>query len=177
VGQKIAAFDGNGNIVAFYDSVDSPVPAGITNTVNLTDAQWQACINTPGYKVVSGALVAPPAPTAAQLLASAQAAQIEIIEAAYQNAIQQPVSYMSTAFQADLDSQGVLAKSLVAGSVPVGFFWLDANNTQVSMTFAQLQGLAGAMLVQGQTAFAKKTGLKQQIRAATTAAAVQAIAW
>ncbi|QMV32425.1 hypothetical protein 8G_00031 [Ralstonia phage Hyacinthe] len=110
-------------------------------------------------------------------LTGAQVAQIAIIEIAYQAAIQQPVNYMGTTFQADNDSQAVLAKSLAAGSVPTGFFWLDKNNAQVSMTFAQLQGLAGAMLAQGQAAFAKKTGLKQQIRGATTVAAVRAINW
>lgn len=131
----------------------------------------------PGWSALQTAGVwtfsAPPAPT----LAQAQAAQIATIEAAYQNAIQQQVSYMSTTFQADEDSQDVLAKALVAGSVPAGFFWLDKNNGQVSMTFAQLQGLAAVMLTQGQTAFAKKTGLKQQIGTATTVAAVEAITW
>ncbi|WP_454844933.1 hypothetical protein [Ralstonia thomasii] len=72
--QKFAAYDAQGVITAFYDSVDSPVPAGITNTLAITDAQWQACISTFGYKVVSGALVAPPAPTAAQLAGQATAA-------------------------------------------------------------------------------------------------------
>ncbi|CBJ38348.1 protein of unknown function [Ralstonia solanacearum CMR15] len=124
------------------------------------------------YGTTSG-FAAPAGPT----LAQTQAAQIALIEDAYQTAIQQPVSYMSTTFQADQDSQAVLTKALVAGAVPAGFFWLDKNNAQVSMTFAQLQGLAGAMLTQGQTAFAKKTGLKQQINAATTVAAVQAITW
>lgn len=177
MGQKYAAYDTQGNIAAYYDSVDSPVPASISATLAITDAQWQTCINTPGYKVVGGALVAPPAPTAAQLLSSAQSAQIATIEAAYQNAIQQPVSYMGATFQADQGSQDVLAKSLSAGSVPSGMFWLDADNAQVQMSFTQLQGLAGAMLAQGQAAFAKKTALKQQIRSATTVSAVQAITW
>lgn len=116
---------------------------------------------------------APPA----QTLAQAQARQIALVEESYQNAIQQSVAYMNTTFQADQKSQDLLAKSLVAGSVPSGFFWLDANNNQVAMTFDQLQGLASAMLAQGQAAFVKKTGLKQKIRAATTVGAVQSIAW
>lgn len=110
-------------------------------------------------------------------LATAQAQQISRIESAYQNAIQQPVAYLGTTFQADSGSQDVLAKVLVAGSVPTGMFWLDSNNTPVAVTFAQLQGLAGAMLMQGQAAFAKKTGLKAQIRSATSVADAQAIAW
>ncbi|MCL1618323.1 DUF4376 domain-containing protein [Ralstonia pseudosolanacearum] len=112
-----------------------------------------------------------------ETLATAQATQIALVESAYQNAIQQPVSYMGTEFQADLDAQTVLTKTLAPGAVPPGFFWLDSSNNAVQMTFAQLQSLAGAMLAQGQAAFAKKTDLKRQIRAATTIMAVEAITW
>lgn len=110
-------------------------------------------------------------------LPQAQEQQIASIEVAYQSAIQLPVSYMGATFQADDDSQAVLTKSLVAGSVPDGFFWLDANNAPVTMSYPQLQGLAAAMLAQGQAAFAKKTALKQQIRDAPSVASVQAIVW
>ncbi|HBD37523.1 DUF4376 domain-containing protein [Cupriavidus metallidurans] len=137
------------------------------------DATTAAPAPQVGWSYADGVFSAPDGPTLAQV----QTAQIAIIEAAYQVAIQQPVSYMSTTFQADLESQDVLARSLVPGAVPSGFFWLDANNSQVPMTFAQLQGLAGAMLAQGQAAFSKKTGLKQQIRAATSIFAAQSIVW
>lgn len=177
MGQKFAMYDVQGSITGYFDSVDSPVPTGVTNVIQISDAQYQASLGSSGCKVIAGALVTPAAPTAAQLLAQAQAAQISLIEAAYQATIQQPVSYMGATFQADQSSQDVLAKSLVAGAVPAGMFWLDANNVQVQMTFTQLQGLAAAMLAQGQAAFVKKTSLKQQVRAATGAAAVQAIAW
>ncbi len=146
-------------VVGVFGCAQDPVAFPNQGNIDSSDPRYQAYVN--------------PAST----LTGAQAAQIAIVEAAYQTAIQQPVSYMSTTFQADQDSQGVLTKSLVAGAVPAGFFWLDKNNAQVSMTFAQLQGLASAMLAQGQTAFAKKTTLKQRINAATTVAAVQAITW
>lgn len=103
--------------------------------------------------------------------------QIATLEAAYIAAIQLPVAYMGSTFQADLDSQNVLTKCLVAGAVPAGFYWLDATNVQVPMTFVQLQGLAGVMLAQGQAAFAKLQGLKTAARDATTAATVQAVIW
>lgn len=106
-----------------------------------------------------------------------QAWQAAWIEAAYQTAIQAPVSYMGTQFQSDDASQSILARCLSAGVVPSGFFWLDAQNNQVTMSYPQLQGLAAAMLAQGQTAFAKKTQLKAQIRAATTRTAVEAVVW
>lgn len=103
--------------------------------------------------------------------------QISALKKSYNDAIQLPVNYMSTTFQADENSQNVLTKSLVAGSVPPGFFWLDSNNVQVPMTFTELQGLAAAMLVQGQAAFAKLQTLKAQVRAATTVEEVGLVVW
>lgn len=111
------------------------------------------------------------------LIAEAQSDQLAALTTAYSAAIQMPVAYMSTTFQADESSQLVLTKALVAGSVPAGFFWMDEGNTQVPMTFAQLKGLAGAMLIQGQAAFVRLQTLKDQVRAAATVADVQAVVW
>lgn len=112
-----------------------------------------------------------------QQLVIAQTQQLSLLSAAYSAAIQQPIAYLDTSFQADEASQIVLTKVLVVGAVPDGFFWLDANNTPVTMTFAQLQGLAAAMLVQGQAAFAKLQQLKSAVREATTVDAVAAVVW
>lgn len=71
--QKFAAYNTAGAVTAYYDSVDSPVPAGVTSVLEITDAQWQACISNPGWTVVNGALVAPVQPTAAQIAATAAA--------------------------------------------------------------------------------------------------------
>jgi hypothetical protein len=71
MGQKYAAYSAQGTITAFYDSVDSPVPAGVTNVIEITDAQWQACLGNPGWTVASGALDAPVPPSAAQVAAQA----------------------------------------------------------------------------------------------------------
>jgi hypothetical protein len=82
MGQKYAAYAINlGPITGFYDSVDSPVPVGIT-VIEITDAQWQTCLSTPGYTIANGALVAPVPPTDAQLLSTAQVSQISIVSAA-----------------------------------------------------------------------------------------------
>lgn len=107
-------------------------------------------------------------PTQIVDLNQAKSDQIATLINDYKTAIQLPVAYISTTFQADDYSQNLLTKSLAPGSVPNGFFWLDANNAKVQMTFAQLQGLALAMLNQGQTAFAKLQTLKDQVRAAST---------
>lgn len=112
-----------------------------------------------------------------QQLVIAQTQQLALLAAAYAAAIQQPVAYLDTSFQAGEASQIVLTKVLVVGAVSDGFFWLDANNQPVVMTFAQLQGLAGAMLAQGQAAFAKLQQLKATVRNATAIADVLAVVW
>jgi hypothetical protein len=66
--QKYAAHDAQTGIVVFYDSIVSPPPSGI-NAIEITDAQWQACIDNPGWTVSNGALVALAPPTAAQVAA------------------------------------------------------------------------------------------------------------
>ena len=165
-GLVVELFSTSGDITQIFHP--SLIWVDITTLSPAPQAGWSA-----NQAAGAWTFAAPPA----QTLAQAQAVQIALIEGAYQNAIQQPVTYMGATFQADASSQNVLAKSLFAGSVPSGFFWLDASNNQVVMTFTQLQGLASAMLTQGHAAFAKKTGLKQQIRGATTVGAVQAIVW
>ena len=75
MGQKFAAYNASGAITAFYDSIDSPVPSGVI-AIEITDAQWQECLATPGYTVANGDLVAPAAPTAAELAAQQLAATV-----------------------------------------------------------------------------------------------------
>ncbi len=114
-------------------------------------------------------------------IAGLRAAKLLELESAYSAAIQHSVIYMNSTFQADADSQNtlckVLAVSIAAAGVPQGFYWLDADNNKVTMTLAQLQGLAAAMMAQAWTAFQKLQSLKTAARAATTAQALAAIAW
>lgn len=114
-------------------------------------------------------------------LADAKAAQIAILTAAYSTAIQQPVAYMSTTFQADADSQTkviqVLAAMTPAGVTPAGFYWVDVPNNHVAMTLAQVQGLAQAMMSQGWAAFQQLQTRKASVNAAATVPDVQAVVW
>lgn len=114
-----------------------------------------------------------PAPTFEQVVI----AKVAELEKAYAAVIQMPVAYMAATFQADESSQSILTKCLVAGSVPAGFYWLDATNAPVPMTFEQLQGLAGVMLAQGQAAFVTLQTRKAAVRAAGTAADVDLVVW
>ncbi|MBV2180879.1 MAG: DUF4376 domain-containing protein [Castellaniella sp.] len=105
---------------------------------------------------------------------------------AYSQAVQQSVSFKSAGgvtqtFQADTNSQNILLQSYTgfqaAGAVPAAFYWVAADNTQVSFTLADLKGLYAAMLAQGWAAFQQLQTRKASIRAATTSAAVKAITW
>lgn len=105
--------------------------------------------------------------------------QLAIIEDAYADANVAPIGYMGTTFQADANSQALIAAVLTAsgGALPADFAWFDSNNQPVPMSFAQLQGLAGAILLRGQPLFVKKQMLKAAIRDAADIPTVEAIVW
>lgn len=69
MGQKQAAFDETGALLAFYDTVDSPPPDGV-QAVEISDDQWAALLaaQASGKKLVRGddglpVAVDPPPPT------------------------------------------------------------------------------------------------------------------
>jgi hypothetical protein len=159
---RVAQID-KGKVVNVLE-VDA-VSAGLiqSDTANIGDSYAGGIFTSPAL----------PLPT----LIQSQTDKLIALDSNYNDAIQMDVAYMSTTFQADNDSRIILTQSLAPGSVPAGFYWLDINNVRVTMTYAQLQGLGLAMLVQGQTAFDKLRTLKNQVQAATTTAAVQAIVW
>lgn len=86
MGQKYAAYDAIGSITAYYDSIDSPVPAGV-NVIQITGAQWKTCISSQGWTVSSGTLVAPAPLTTAQLAAQQAAAAWSTYQATAQAAL------------------------------------------------------------------------------------------
>lgn len=145
---------------------------------------WLTSTAMPGknYNWVNGAWTLN---IAAQLVDD-QAAQTALMYQAYDAAVTQSVSFKSAGgvtqtFDADTNSQNVLLQSYTgfaaAGSVPTGFYWVAADNTQVPFTLADLKGLYAAMLTQGWIAFQQLQERKASIRAATTSAAVKAIVW
>ncbi|WP_322076416.1 DUF4376 domain-containing protein [Burkholderia cepacia] len=188
--QKFAAYDSTGKITAFYDSIDSPVPANVENVIELTDTEWQACISTPGYTVEAGVLVAPPVPTAAQQLADAQSSQIALINAACQAQI--VAGFTSSAlgaphtYPSQLTDQQNLSASVLASVMPnlpsdwtTPFWCADAteNWAYVAHTAAQIQqvGQDGKSAIL--SAIETKATLAAEISAARTISAVQAITW
>ena len=125
----------------------------------LTDAEYQAIVNPP------------------LTLAQVQDIQTEALYTSYSEAITQDIDYMSTVFQADSNSLMLMTQVLSVGSVPTGFYWRDKANNNVSMTFAELQGLASAVQIRGLGYFAELTNLKDSVNSASDVASVQAIVW
>lgn len=186
--QKSAAYDANGVITAFYDSVISPAPAGEA-VIDISDEQWLAAISTHGYTVKDGVLIAPVPPTADELLAAAQAAQINLLSAACQAqivagftsaALGSPHTYPASS----LDQQN-LSSSVLASLMPnlpanwTTVFWCEANGQWAfaAHTAAQIQQVGQDGMAAVLAAKTKNQQLAAQVLAATTIAAVQAIVW
>ena len=132
--------------------------------------------------------VPPPAPTAAQLLAQAQAAQIATLQAAYKAAINTPVSFKNAAGVTSTYPAGNtvalngatamqnLQRALDAGSNAWTLGkWLDTNNVDQTFTYADLQGLAAAMAAAQTLDWQDLVAKVAEVNAATTVSAVQAI--
>jgi hypothetical protein len=173
---KYITFDSNGNPTGVGNALDGTL---IPNAIACTDAQAE---NWQGYTNVEGVLTE----NTSVVLGLAQAAQIATLTAAYRQAIQQPVSYTSKGgvtktYQADQGSIANLQAMLLAfgdtQTVPSGFYWVSADNTQVPFVYADMQGLAQVIGTQGATAFQHLQTQKTAVNAATTVAAVQSIVW
>ncbi|CAG9218699.1 tail fiber assembly protein [Burkholderia vietnamiensis] len=79
MGQKFAAFDAQGHITAFYDSVDSPAPADV-KVVDISDDEWRAALeaSTHGMRATLDerrrvVFVEPPAPTRSEVATAKRA--------------------------------------------------------------------------------------------------------
>ena len=108
---------------------------------------------------------------------SSKVAKLQEIEEQYLQALDLDIPYMGTAFQADKYSRDLVVTILSAGAVPSGFFWLDALNNQVPMTYSELQGLSAEMIQRGQLDFVNRLALKTQLSSATTQSDLDEIVW
>lgn len=128
--------------------------------------------------LVNGAVVIVPI-SAQTLLAKAKAARISYIEEQYEAREHADIVYLGATFQTGDESQKLIDRVLSAqnGTAPAGFGWYDITNTKVQMTNADLQGLANAIFLRNQPLFDNKQARKAAIRAAATAAEVEAVTW
>jgi hypothetical protein len=154
--------DTNNKPFVFEDNVTVEIIAKVEATHNTTLTE----ITLTDYE----ALIAP-------TLDELKAKKISELTQAYNTEIEADIAYMNTTFQADKYSQDMISKVLAVGSVPTGLYWVDTINNQVAMTYADLQGLAGAMLARGQVVFDKLQGLKAQVRSAVNETELNSIGW
>jgi len=189
--QKYAAFDESGTINAFYDSLDSPVPEGMTNVIEITFDQWLACISESGaWCVQNGELIPTPPLPDEQLLADARTAKTRALQGACALALRS--GYLSTSLgtthsygSAATDQQNLVdsvASSLMP-SLPgdwVTYLWTEAGADDwlyTSHTAAQVQQVHSDWMAFRQSQQQKLITLMQQTIEATTIEAVQAISW
>lgn len=185
--KKFAAYDSQGHITAYYDSIDSPVPPSVTNAIEITQDEWLACINQPGYTVVNGTLVAPLPPTNEELLAESKALQTAKASTACASALTTgfPSSALGTAhiYPSQDDDQRNL-QSAVSAAVAAPSNWTTriwcANNDAWSFTAhtaAQIQQVNADWLAHRVAAQQKYADLIARINAANSIEEVQAIDW
>ena len=140
MGQKYAAYNASGSIAGFYDSVDSPVPSGVT-TIEITEAQWQAALASPyPVSVVNGELVIPTDPT----LAQAQSAQIALVTKGYNTATDcVPVTISGTTYQVD-NTPGKqalnLSLAITANAMLQSLAWVASTDYAVG-TYCAVNGV------------------------------------
>jgi len=154
--------DTNNKPFVFEDNVTAEIIAKVEATHNTTLTE----ITLADYE----AMITP-------TLAELQIAKVSELYASYNKANELDIPYMSTTFQADKSSQDLIVSVLSAGSVPSGFYWFDKANNQVAMTYADLQGLSGAILARGQVNFTKLQGLKVKVKSIKTQADLDAVIW
>ena len=111
------------------------------------------------------------------VLKSAKQSKLGALKEAYTTANYYDIGYMNTQFQVDKRSQDTIVAVLSAGDVPTGFFWIDSADNVVPMTYVELQGLSGTILVRNQANFIKYKGLKTATRQAETLEAVSLVEW
>lgn len=110
-------------------------------------------------------------------LEEAKSEKIAELNNAYASAIYADIEQNGKTYRADEAGQNLLGKILAVGSVPAGMYWRDTNGTKNSMTFADLQALAGAILARGLAADEKLDTKRAAVDAAATLSEIEAITW
>lgn len=193
MGQKFAAYDNSGNIVAYYDDEINPASQISVQSIEITDEQWQASIDSPGaymVDVTGKAIINTPAPSVAQALTAVRTAKSAEISAACKAAIY--AGFTSNALGAayhypaeDRDQMNLTAcvTQSYNPALPTGwaisFYCSDASGAWEKRphTAVQIQQVGTDGINAIQSALNKNDSLQQQIAAATTVDAVNAIVW
>lgn len=175
--------DAQGNLLELLRDDYTAIPPTATK-ISDADGLMLAASKFTDYQLVNGVVAINPNLT----LELSRTEQLALMDTSYTAAVTAPIAYMGTTFQTDQASQDLIAGVLTAagGALPAGFAWYDTNNAPVAMTFADLQGLAAAILGRGQPLFNHKQTQKAAIRAiqitatvteAQAVAQVQGVVW
>ena len=167
--------DSNGNGIGSHAYVEEPTSYP-SNEVPCTQAQAQ---NPSLYQVVNGQII--------ESLQAAQSAQIALLQSAFQQAEQAPISItlasgVTTSFGMTPHDWtkivGLYSKYVAKGiALPSGYQIPDANGTLQAVTVADIENLFNAGETQMTGAITKLASLVGEVKAATTVSAVQAIVW
>lgn len=107
--------------------------------------------------------------------------KIREIEKARDDFQYSPIKYKDAEFQADLVSQSLITKAftyfVAVGATPKGFAWLDSENIPRPFSLEDVKALAGLIISRTNEAANKSWALKEQIRNAKSAAALEEIKW
>ena len=170
--------DSNGNGMGSHTYVEEP-SSYPSNEIPCTEAQAK---NPMAYQVANGQVV--------ESLPYAKTSQIALLKAGYQTAINAPVTFKNAAGVTSTYPSGntvlingMRAKDLLAEVIAAGEAawtlgkWIDANDVAQTFTFADLQGLAGAMEAAITLDYTDLVSKIAEVNAATTVSAVQAVTW
>ena len=189
MGQKSALYNAlSGEIMGYYDSLDSPLPATLPSgsaSLEITDSEWQAGLSSPyqPVTVVNGALNIPSGPT----LAQAQSSQIALLQSAFQQAEQAPVSItLASGVTASFGMTphdwtkivGLYSKYVAKGAaLPAGYQIPSTSGVLQAVTVVDIENLFDAGETQMTGAISKLSSLASEVTSATTVSAVQSIVW
>ena len=188
MGQKSALYNAlSGEIMGYYDSLDSPLPKTLptgSDAVDITDSEWQAGLSSRyAPTVVSGVYTIPSGPT----LEQAQSSQIALLQSAFQQAEQAPVSItLASGVTASFGMTphdwtkivGLYAKYVAKGiALPSGYTITDITGKAQAVIVTDIESLMNAGEAQIQATIAKAATLIGQIEAATSVSEVTAVVW
>ena len=149
--------------------------------VNLAD--FNKLIGNAGsaYLIADDGSVYPkPAPTDAELLASAKVAKIAELKAQRDTAEVEPINYQGYSFDYDSKARERISAAIIALDLQgagADIAWTTADNQDVSVTAADLRAIVAAVAVRSNALHIKYRSLKAQVQACSSAGDVEAIKW
>lgn len=177
-----ATFSSDGSPTGFYipEIHGENIPAG---AIEISEADYQKYVQEQGLWIRdpgTGTITAK-----AVTLLEAQVAKLAEIKAAFVNECCTGIVATSLGFPMDARRDGVnndldnmiqLAQAMIDEGMTTAEV-TDANNVKQACTLAQVQTLVREIRLCGLARYAKKSTLRDQVNAATTVAAVEAITW